>query len=150
MIKLIGFSTALLIAVFAISSGDTFAQGQADLITPDFDAPKAGHDPKHTPKITAPEKVVAGEWFDVTIEIGTDARHPSFVEHFVRWIELSIDDVEIARTYLHPVFSSPKVTYTIALKRSGTLKVREAPNHTSAWTATRAITVTAKAPSTKQ
>jgi len=128
--------------VFVLASGCAWAQGQADRITPDFDAPKTGHDPKHTPKITAPDSVKAGQWFDVTVEVGDEARHPSFAEHFVRWIELSFDNVEIARTYLHPVYSSPKVTYTIALKHSGTLQAREAPNHSTAWTATKKIEVT--------
>ena len=54
-------------------------------ITPAFDKNQTAHDPKHSPKITAPSKVKAGEWFDVTIEIGKDALHPSMDTHFIRY-----------------------------------------------------------------
>ena len=109
------------------------AQNQAKSLTPAFDAVSKDFDPKHTPKITAPEKVKAGEWFDVTIEIGKEARHPSMIEHHVRWIALYKGDVELARTYLHPVHTTPKVTYSIALARSATLRAMEEPMHSAAW-----------------
>jgi len=35
-------------------------------------------------------------------------------QHFVRYIALYINDAEISRAYLHPVFSFPKVTFAIA------------------------------------
>jgi len=110
-------------------------------ITPDFDHVKTGHDPKHTPKITAPDKVKAGEWFDVTVEVGDEARHPSLVEHHVRSITIYKDDVEIARAYLHPVFSTPKVTFTIRLEQSAKLRAMEEPTHTAQWEASKNITV---------
>ncbi len=128
---------ALAIAVPATIS----AHGQAAHISADFDEPKTAYDPKHTPDIVAPDTVTAGEWFDVTITVGKGGLHPSFAEHFVRSITLLHNDVEIARTYLHPVRSQPKVTYTIALKKSGTLKAVEVPNHTAEWSATKEITV---------
>jgi len=104
-------------------------------ISPDFDKVRGPEtkDPKHTPKITAPDKVKAGEWFDVTIEIGHATRHPSLIEHHVRWIALYAGEAEIMRTYLHPVISTPKVTYTIRLEASTTLKAVEAPTHTAEW-----------------
>jgi superoxide reductase len=140
-------ATTLLAAVtlLALATPPAHAQGQADQITPDFDAPKTGVDPKHTPKILAPDSVTAGQWFDVTIEVGEGAMHPSLAEHSVRYIALYFNDVEINRTYLHPVYSQPKVTYTIALKKSGTLKAVEAPNHTAEWSATKKIEVKAPA-----
>ena len=110
-------------------------------ITPDFDHVKTAHDPKHTPKITAPDKVKAGEWFDVTVEVGDEARHPSLIEHHVRWIAIYKDDVEIARAYLHPVFSTPKVTFTIRLEESAKLRALEEPTHTAAWESSKNITV---------
>lgn len=125
-------TVALAAAVFA-SPSVVRAESQADYITPAFDHVQTGQDPKHTPKITAPAKVKAGEWFDVTIEIGAGKRHPSFAEHYVGWIALFKDDVEIARTYLHPVMSTPKVTWTIALRESATLRAMEAPNHNAPY-----------------
>ena len=114
---------------------------QAKFITPAFDKVNTGTDPKHTPVIQAPEKVQSGEWFDVTVTIGKEGVHPSFEEHHVEWIALFKNDVELSRIYLHPVHSQPKVTFTIALKDSATLKVMTAPNHTSAWVGSKKIKV---------
>ena len=80
--------------------------------TPAFDA-------KHTPKIVAPDSVKRGEWFNVTVSVGVGSQHPSLQEHFVRYIALYKDSVEIARAYLHPVYSAPIVTFTIALDEGG-------------------------------
>lgn len=125
------------VAAFALVVGSTApaaaAPNQLENLTGAFKGINTGHDPKHTPKITAPAKVKAGEWFDVTIEIGAEMRHPSYAEHAVRYIALYRDDVEISRTYLHPVYSSPKVTYTIALEESVTRRAMEEPNHTGPW-----------------
>ncbi len=111
-------------------------------ITPQFRHVNTAKDPKHTPKITAPDSVKAGEWFDVTIESGIEKRHPSYQDHHVHWIALSKDDVELARAYLNPVHASPKVTFTIRLEDSCELRAMEEPNHTAPWVSTKAITVT--------
>lgn len=125
-----------------VFAGSAVAQQNIELITPDFDEVKTEQDPKHTPKIEAPDTVKAGEWFDVTISVGAKAVHPSLAEHSVLWIALFKDDVEISRAYLHPVHSFPKVTFRIALKESGVLRAQEMPNHTAPWEATKKITVT--------
>ncbi len=114
----------------------------ATQITPSFRHVNTAKDPKHTPKITAPDSVKAGEWFDVTIESGIEKRHPSYQDHHVHWIALSKDDVELARAYLNPVHASPKVTFTIRLEDSCELRAMEEPNHTAPWVSTKAITVT--------
>jgi superoxide reductase len=137
---------SLIVAVAATAPLRAYAQQAAgeDLvpeITPDFDHNKTAHDPKHTPKITAPDKVKAGEWFDVTVEVGDEARHPSLIEHHVRWIAIYKDDVEIARAYLHPVMSTPKVTFTIRLEQSCKLRALEEPTHTAAWESSKDIKV---------
>ncbi len=132
----------MVLSVFVIGlSGFAFAN-QLDQIKPDFKKLKTGYDPKHTPKIEAPDTVKAGEWFDVKVSIGAGADHPSMLEHQVQWIAIFKNDVEISRIYLHPVYSKPKVTFTIALDESCTLKVMEQPNHTAPWTATKKIKVT--------
>jgi desulfoferrodoxin (superoxide reductase-like protein) len=127
-------------------------------LKPDFDkVAGAKEDPKHTPAIKAPDKVNAGEWFNVTINIGDKALHPSLVEHHVRWISLEADGVEINRVYLHPVLSKPEVTFTIALPddrtfdkdgnvtarkdRTVTLRAVEAPTHASQFWSEKKITV---------
>ncbi|MCA9773920.1 MAG: hypothetical protein KC466_15990 [Myxococcales bacterium] len=133
---------SLFVALLAPVSFAHADASQAGQITPAFNKPSDAMDPKHHPKITAPAKVRAGEWFDVTIEIGSGMRHPSFAEHSVRYITLLADDVEIARVYLHPVMSSPKVTLTIALNEGfKTLKAVEVPNHAAEFYAVQPIEV---------
>jgi superoxide reductase len=115
--------------------------GQAEQFTPEFKGVRKSFDPKHTPKIIAPEKVKRGEWFDVTITIGEGGEHPSLSEHFVRYIALYINSAEIARAYLHPVYSYPKVTFTVALDEGGSLRAVEEPTHSAAWESSKKIVV---------
>jgi superoxide reductase len=115
--------------------------GQAEQFTPEFKTLRKSFDAKHTPKIIAPESVKRGEWFDVTITVGDGGDHPSLSEHFVRYIALYINTAEIARVYLHPVYSMPKVTLTIALDEGGSLRAIEEPTHSAAWEASKKIAV---------
>lgn len=133
-------------AFVAVASGSALAQSQTEQIKSDFlkvKTDKDPKDPKHTPKITAPDKVEAGAWFDVTIEVGEGARHPSLHDHHVVWVALQKDGVELARAYFNPVMASPKVTFTVALAESGNLEAIEMPTHTAPWMATRKIEVVA-------
>ena len=143
--SIVSICTVAAIAIAAVSPtvarADSPGEDPAPEITPAFEKNRTAHDPKHTPKITAPDKVKAGEWFDVTIAVGEGAVHPSMDTHFVRYIALYNGDDEISRTYLHPVFSQPKVTYTIRLKHSTTLRAMEEANHTAGWISEHAITV---------
>ena len=97
-------------------------------------------DPKHTPVITAPGSVKAGEPFDVTIQVGSVA-HPMMSQHSLRWIELYASEVQIARVEFLPVMTRPKVTLTIALDQSTTLRALAMPNHSGAFAATKHVTV---------
>jgi superoxide reductase len=115
--------------------------GQEEQFTPEFRAVHTTQDPKHTPKIEAPDRVKRGEWFDVTVTIGAESVHPSLAEHFVRYIALYKDSAEIARVYLHPVFSQPRVRFTIALDEGGMLKALAEPTHSAAWEGARPIKV---------
>jgi superoxide reductase len=132
---------AFAIAV-AILAAPPARAGQEDQFTPEFKAVRSAPDPKHTPKIVAPDTVKRGQWFDVTVSVGAGGDHPSLSEHYVRYIALYINSAEISRVYLHPVFSFPKVTFTIALDEGGTLKALEEPTHSAAWEASKPITVT--------
>ena len=116
--------------------------GQEEQFTPEYKALRSVADPKHTPKIVAPDAVKRGQWFDVTVSVGAGGDHPSLGEHFVRYIAFYINSAEISRVYLHPVFSFPKVTFTIALDEGGVLKAVEEPTHSAAWEATKPIKVT--------
>jgi len=127
---------------FAAGSVERAPAGQEEQFTPEFKELRKSIDPKHTPKITAPDSVKRGQWFDVTVSVGTGGEHPSLTEHFVRYIALYIDSAEIARVYLHPVYSYPKVTFTIALDEGGTLRAVEEPTHSAGWEGTKKIAVT--------
>ncbi|SCK50560.1 superoxide reductase [Variovorax sp. HW608] len=116
-------------------------EDQAQQFTPEFRELHKGFDGKHTPKITAPDSVKRGAWFNVTISIGAESPHPSLQEHFVRYIALYKDTVEIARAYLHPVYSSPTVTFTVALDEGGSLRAIAEPTHSAAWEASKKINV---------
>ncbi len=117
------------------------AEEQTEQFTPEFRQIHTTFDAKHTPKIVAPATVKRGEWFTVTVSVGAGAPHPSLQEHFVRYIALYKDSVEIARTYLHPVYAAPVVTFTVALDEGGTLRALEEPTHSAAWEATAKIDV---------
>ena len=128
-------------ALMAQGGGQSVSAAQEEQFTPEYSEMRSSYDPKHTPKILAPDTVKRGEWFDVTISVGSDGTHPSLGEHSVRYIALYKDTVEIARVYLHPVFSFPKVTFTIALDKGGVLRAVEEPTHSAAWEGKKKITV---------
>ena len=115
--------------------------GQEEQFTPEFKDVRRSFDPKHTPKLTAPDSVKRGQWFDVTVAVGAGGEHPSLSEHHVRYIALYKDATEIARVYLHPVFSAPRVTFTIALDESGMLRALAEPTHSAAWEASKKVSV---------
>ena len=116
--------------------------GQEEQFTPEYKELRTSFDPKHTPQITAPDSVKRGQWFDVTINIGAGGEHPSLSEHAIRYIALYINTAEISRVYLHPVYSFPKVTFTIALDEGGALRAIAEPNHSAGWEAAKKIAVT--------
>jgi len=130
------------ITVVVLLTAPAVSAGQEEQFTPEYKAPRSAVDPKHTPKIVAPDTVKRGQWFDVTVSVGGGGDHPSLGEHFVRYIALYINSAEISRVYLHPVFSFPKVTFTIALDEGGLLRAVEEPTHSAGWESTKPIAVT--------
>lgn len=116
--------------------------GQEEQFTPEYKQVRSSFDAKHTPKfVAAPDQVKRGQWFDVTVSVGAGGDHPSLTEHHVRYIALYLNTAEIARVYLHPVHSFPRVTFTIALDEGGMLRAVAEPTHSAAWEASRKITV---------
>lgn len=135
-------ASAVLFLLLSLGAARVHAAGeQAEQFTPEFRQIHTSFDQKHTPKIVAPESVKRGEWFTVTVSVGAGGQHPSLSEHFVRYIALYKDTVEIARVYLHPVYSQPTVTLTIALDEGGLLRAVEEPTHSAAWEASKKIEV---------
>lgn len=117
------------------------AAGQEEQFTPEFREVRSSFDAKHTPKLVAPDSVKRGQWFEVSVSVGAGGEHPSLSEHHIRYIALYKDSAEIARAYLHPVFSAPKVTFTIAIDEGGSLRALAEPTHSAAWEASKKITV---------
>ena len=114
---------------------------QAEQFTPEYRQMHTTYDAKHSPKLVAPDSVRRGEWFNVTISVGAGGQHPSLPEHSIRYIALYKDTVEIERAYLHPVYSAPTVTFTIALDEGGSLRAIAEPNHSAAWETSKKIEV---------
>jgi superoxide reductase len=133
-------SLILALVVAGVTASATWA-GQEEQFTPEYKALRSSFDPKHTPKIVAPDSVKRGEWFDVTVTVGAGGEHPSLSEHSIRYIALYVNTAEIARVYLHPVYSFPKVTFTVALDEGGSLRAIAEPNHSAGWEASKKITV---------
>ena len=134
--------SAVLLLCLGLGVARVHAAGeQAEQFTPEFLHTHTSYDAKHTPKIVAPDSVKRGEWFNVTISVGAGGQHPSLSEHSIRYIALYKDTVEIACPYLHPVYSSPTVTFTIALDEGGSLRAVAEPNHSAAWEASKKIEV---------
>jgi superoxide reductase len=140
-ISLRAASVALLLSLLGGAGLVYAAEEQAEQFTPEFRQVHTGFDAKHSPKIVAPDSVKRGEWFNVTVSVGQGSQHPSLQEHFVRYVALYKDSVEIARTYLHPVYSAPIVTFTIALDEGGSLRAVEEPTHSAAWETSKKIEV---------
>lgn len=128
-------------AVAALGFSLLAAAGQEQQFTPEFEAVRSSFDAKHTPKLVAPDSVKRGEWFDVSVTVGAGGEHPSLAEHHVRYIAIYKDGAEIARAYLHPVYSAPRVTFTIALDAGGMLRALAEPTHSAAWEVSRKISV---------
>jgi len=134
-------AAALLLALCASPLPGRAAEEQAEQFTPEFRQLHTSYDAKHSPAIVAPDSVKRGEWFTVTVSVGAGAKHPSLAEHSVRYIALYKDTVEIARAYLHPVYSAPAVTFTVALDDGGLLRALAEPNHSAAWETAKKIEV---------
>ena len=136
-----GVVTAMAAIALASGTARVGAQMQADQFTPEYREVHRSYDEKHTPKIDAPDSVKRGQWFEVTVTVGAGSVHPSLAEHFVRYIALYKDSAEIARVYLHPVFSYPKAVFTIALDEGGVLRAVAEPTHSAAWESSKKIVV---------
>jgi superoxide reductase len=138
----IGVIVGLALALSVIGANRQHAWGgQEEQFTPEFKEVRSSFEPKHTPKIVAPDSVKRGQWFDVIVSVGAGSEHPSLSEHFVRYIALYINTAEIARVYLHPVYSFPQVTFTIALDEGGSLRAIAEPTHSAGWEASKKIVV---------
>ncbi len=75
----------------------------------------------HTPKIEAPDKVKAGEEFEVKVSVGP---HPNTVQHSIRYVKLylreegrAFNPIHLASVILEPEYAEPKISLKLKLKK---------------------------------
>ncbi|GBE19029.1 putative superoxide reductase [archaeon BMS3Abin16] len=88
---------------------------------------------KHLPVIDAPDSVKAGESFEVTVEVGRLLAHPNEPAHHIQWIRLLNGNLTLASIQLTPVATSPKVTVTVKLEKTTTLRAIARCNLHGEW-----------------
>lgn len=96
---------------------------------------------KHLPIIDAPDKVKAGEPFEVAITVGKLLAHPNEAAHHIQWIALLNKSITLGIVQLTPVTSTPKVKLTITLEESTTLRALERCNLHGEWEYSKEIEV---------
>ena len=97
---------------------------------------------KHLPIITAPDRVKAGEWFDVTVEVGKLMAHPNEQDHFIRFIDLYAGDKYLARLSLATAATWPVLRARVRLgKNLGPLRALDVCNLHGAWEGAKDIEV---------
>lgn len=62
---------------------------------------------KHTPVITLPVSIKAGESVEVTVELGKLLAHPNEPGHFFEWIDLYLNYVFLTRLSLTAAMTAP-------------------------------------------
>jgi len=110
-------------------------------------AKKTPLEKSHSPVITAPEKVKAGEPFTVDIAVGENI-HAMGPAHWIEYIELNIGNEPAARVDLQPKgYATPKVTFTLILQKDAaptgkvTLIARQRCNLHGLWESSLDLTV---------
>ena len=96
----------------------------------------------HDPVITCPDSVKANQPFECRVHVGAHAPHPNEPGHYIGFIDLYLDDLYLCRADLAARKSDPKVTFTIMLPTSGTLKAYESCNLHGVWESTKEMKVT--------
>ncbi|MBD3181586.1 desulfoferrodoxin [Candidatus Poribacteria bacterium] len=94
---------------------------------------------KHVPHIQAPDKVKAGESFELEVVVGKEVAHPNTIEHHIKWIQVyakqegSRPVVHVATLDMGPTFADPKVTFTAMLEKTSTIYALEYCNIHGVW-----------------
>lgn len=114
---------------------------------------------KHVPVIECPERVKAGEYFDVRLSIGKEVAHPNTTEHHISWItlyfkpegekflhqvghyEFSAHGEHVSGPNQGPVHTFHGVTTSVSLTKSGTFFAVALCNIHGLWESSQPITV---------
>jgi superoxide reductase len=97
---------------------------------------------KHHPVISAPDKVQAGECFEVVVEVGKLLEHPNQRAHFIQFVELYADEVYLGRQDFTAESTCPVAKFCVSLTQSfSTLRAFDYCNLHGAWEGDKAIEV---------
>jgi superoxide reductase len=88
---------------------------------------------KHTPVIEAPSKVKKGEAFEVKVIVGKEVPHPQTSDHYIKWISLWADEIELARVDLDANLALPTVTFVVKLEKTAKLSALSYCNLHGMW-----------------
>jgi len=86
---------------------------------------------KHVPVIHIPERIKAGEEFEVKVVVGEEIRHPNTQEHYISWAKLfylpeggkfpiEVGNFSFTAHGEGEVFTDPVATTKIKVSKSGT------------------------------
>jgi superoxide reductase len=99
----------------------------------------------HTPKIEIPDKIKAGESFDIRVSVGP---HPNTAEHSIKWIEIylyeegrAFNPQSLFRAELTPGLTEPNVAIKLNLKNKGVLYAMEYCNLHGLWVSKKEFSV---------
>ena len=114
---------------------------------------------KHTPVIEAPEKVNAGEVFQVKVTLGKEIAHPNTTEHHISWIslyfhpegkkfpyhvgrfEFAAHGESAAGANQGPVYTQPEAVASIRISEPGTFHAVAMCNIHGLWESSKDISV---------
>ena len=96
---------------------------------------------KHAVIIDAPDSVMEGESFEVTLNVGEFMEHPNEIGHFIEWMELYSGDTFLARIDLTPQKTEYVMKTTVNLDHAHTLRGRAKCNLHGLWETEKQIEV---------
>lgn len=97
---------------------------------------------KHIPVIKAPQKIKAGECFEITVEVGNYLSHPNENGHFIEFIELYAGDNYLARLDFTACRTCPTLKLCINFEKNlGPLRALTRCNLHGVWESSLPIEV---------
>lgn len=107
---------------------------------------------KHVPVIHIPEKVKAGEEFEVKVLVGEEISHPNTFEHYISWIKVfflpegakfpvEVGNFSFTAHGEGEVFTQPIATSKIKVNKSGTFYALSYCNIHGLWENSAELTV---------
>lgn len=107
---------------------------------------------KHVPVIHTPEKIKAGEAFDLKITIGDEIKHPNTLEHHISWFKVffhpegakfpvEIGNYKFTAHGEGEIYDEPVALTSVKLNKSGTIYALSYCNIHGLWENSKEIVV---------